>query len=303
MRVEALVFFVTAVITAATPGNEIWDEGGSVGDVWVSPASTRVPQNASKPTNTTGGEWDFSAAHFDAARGEREDVLVNIRLPAAAALSLVSVSASAFSNFGVTVAVGGARNESVPSISLGRIVALPCAQSAFYSLPGGLFPDAVIEAGSGLQFNATGNMTHSILVEAIVPSATPEGNYSTQLRVSIDGRGAFDETNSKAGHRQSNFAQYFTVPINLRVWPVEVASVLNATMPTIFNFPFDGNMDGATDVGAYYGHPGTLSNATVSSWFSSLCTCRVPPDLPYTATLRSLQDLDRVADPQAEAFG
>lgn len=323
MRVQPLVVFVcAALITSSAGANKTRGDGASASDVWVSPATTRVPHDASKPTNASG-EWDFSAAYIDAARGERENVFVNVRIPVA---SSVSVSVSSFSNVGVqrisrqTVDRGEEtivdedvqKSQAHPSVALGRVVAVPCAESAFYSLPGGFYPDAVMTTGGvTLEFNGTGNMTHSILVEAVVPSGTPPGNYSAQLTVTTIDDGAVDGAAVKGrdvhaetgGSEQNRFAQqqqHFikTIPINLHVWPVDVPSVLDAAMPTIFNFPFVGNADGATDVGAYYGHPGTVSNATASSWFNSLCTCRVPPDLPYTTTLRSLQDLERVADPQ-----
>ena len=261
--------------------------------VWVSPSTNRVPQNATAPSGAVNDGWDYSAVELDAAKGETESATINIRVTqlknAYRRLNSLANATAIVINVSVTpfVATSHSTPANTPSLRLGRVAAVPCAESKFYTLPPGFYPDAVVPAlqpstnlsSSVLTFPADMDLTHSVLLETIVASATEPGNYSASVTASV--------TNCLGGASIATVV----IPVTLRVWPVTVPPLANATMPTIFNFPYSDNDDGATDIGAYYGHAGELSTNTKIEWFRSLCTARVPPDLPYTATPRSVADL------------
>lgn len=271
-----------SVGTHHRPGIE---QGTALGAVWVAPSTTRVLHNATPPQEGQArveGGWSGTNVSMDAARGEVESVALAVRLEVGtpqlhAVVSTFRPTGTVAGNAG-----GGDGGDAgaLPAGVLGRIVGVTCNESAFYTLPSGEYPDAVLFGEAGTSFSAAAHVTHSLLLEVSVGATVAPGNYTAMVTVTVtSGNGSSLTTNVTVG----------TVPVALRVWAATVPSLIDAAMPTIFNFPYSSNADGATDIGDYYG--GNVTSEQRAAWFARLCSERIPPDLPYASTTRSVADM------------
>ena len=114
-------------------------------------------------------------------------------------------------------------------------------------------------------------LAHLFYFECCAEAGLAAGTYTGMLGLSFGDNSSLD------------------VPLTHTVWNMSLPQVANAHLTTVFNLFYAGDIDGATNISAYYNLP-TMTTQLKERYFGQLCEQRIPAVDTYTRAKRPSED-------------